>query len=95
MSTFSHILFVSALLCTAPLLDAQTMRFDFGSETTEPGYTAVTSQTTYSDALGYGFEPGTALTDVSRKKGSSLPATTSPPLNPSASASGCLKATTR
>ena len=72
MSTFSRFLLLLALLCAAPILNAQPLRFDFGSETAEPGYTAVTAQTLYSDALGYGFEPGAAPTDVVRKKGSAL-----------------------
>ena len=72
MSTISRILLFSMLLCAAPQLNAQTVRFDFGSGPAADGYTAVTAQTLYSDALGYGFEPGVTLTDVTRKKGTPL-----------------------
>ena len=52
MSTISRILLFSMLLCAAPQLNAQTVRFDFGSGPAADGYTAVTAQTLYSDALG-------------------------------------------
>lgn len=65
-------LLFAVLLGAAPLLGAQTLRFDFGSAAAADGYTAVTAQTRYSDELGYGFEPGTSPTDVVRQKGTAL-----------------------
>ena len=63
---------LSALLGSALRMDAQPLRFDFGPDAVEAGYTAVTPQTLYSEALGYGFEPGPALSGVVRKKGTAL-----------------------
>ena len=51
---------------------AQTLRYDFGAGPAADGWTAVTAQTLYSEESGYGFEPGTAPTEVLRKKGSEL-----------------------
>ena len=69
--------------CIIPLLAAfaltfslpvfsQPMRYDFGSGPVADGWTAVTAQTLYSEESGYGFEPGTAPTEVLRKKGTEL-----------------------
>lgn len=41
-------------------------RFDFGPGATAPGYTAVTADTVYTPARGYGFEPGAVITGVDR-----------------------------
>ena len=64
------------LLCltiaASTLLQAQTLRYDFGSGPAADGWTAVTAQTLYSEASGYGLEPGTAPTEVLRKKGTEL-----------------------
>jgi lysophospholipase L1-like esterase len=40
--------------------------FDFGSGKARPGYILVTPTTTYTDALGYGFEPGSTVQVVDR-----------------------------
>ncbi|MCR4824490.1 MAG: hypothetical protein K5849_03935 [Bacteroidales bacterium] len=61
-----------ALMAAAPAASAQTCRFDFGAAETADGFTPVTAATLYSDALGYGFEPGAAVTEVTRKKGTAL-----------------------
>ena len=50
------------LACSTTALSAQTCRFDFGASAPAEGYIPVSSLTRYSDALGYGFEPGTTLT---------------------------------
>ena len=60
------------LACSTAALSAQTCRFDFGASAPAEGYIPVSSLTRYSDALGYGFEPGTTLTEVLRKKGTDL-----------------------
>jgi lysophospholipase L1-like esterase len=41
-------------------------RFDFGPGAVADGYTAVTADTAYTSARGYGFEPGAALTGIDR-----------------------------
>ncbi len=66
------LIILSALLGSALRMDAQALRFDFGPDAVEAGYTAVTPQTLYSEALGYGFEPGPSLSGVTRKKGTAL-----------------------
>ena len=53
---------------------AQMCRFDFGSAVAAEGYTAVSAATLYSDALGFGFEPGYTPSEVVRKKGTALTA---------------------
>src|SRR5271157_3323159 len=53
-----------AFLCAAARAQPPT-KFDFGTGAAAPGYTKVTPTTTYSTALGYGFEGGT-VTAVSR-----------------------------
>lgn len=50
----------------------QHYRFDFGSAAAADGYLPVSAQTLFSDALGYGFEAGAALTEVVRSRGSAL-----------------------
>lgn len=63
------LLLLPALSLTA---QAQVFRFDFGSGEAAEGYVPVTAGTLYSEAAGYGFEPGAAVTDVVRKKGDPL-----------------------
>ncbi len=41
-------------------------RFDFGPGAVAAGYAAVTADTTYTSARGYGFEPGAVITGVDR-----------------------------
>ena len=53
-----------AFLCATVEAQPPT-KFDFGTGAAAPGYTKVTPTTTYSTALGYGFEGGT-VTAVSR-----------------------------
>ena len=72
LRSFHHLLLPAWLCLAAPLAGAQALRFDFGSAEAADGWTAVTSQTLYDEARGYGFEPGAAPTDVVRKKGTAL-----------------------
>lgn len=58
--------------CVAVPVHAQSCKFDFGSAEAADGYTAVTADVLYSDALGYGFEPGGGAVDVVNKKGTAL-----------------------
>ena len=53
-------------------LSAQTLRFDFGSGETMPGFTGVSASAVYSDETGYGFEPDGVPADVLNKKGTAL-----------------------
>jgi len=48
-------------------ISAQTLRFDFGNGKAAKGFTAVTANAMYSDAAGFGFEPGAVITAVLRK----------------------------
>jgi hypothetical protein len=43
------------------------LRFDFGNGKAAKGFTAVTANAMYSDAAGFGFEPGAVITAVLRK----------------------------
>ena len=73
MDRISRFLTISCLLLgSAGLLRAQACRFDFGTGASADGWTPVSAATLYSDALGYGFEPGPALTEVTRRKGDAL-----------------------
>ncbi len=63
---------LSGLLFLSLSAQGQTCRFDFGSAATAEGYTAVSAQTLYSDELGYGFEPGSQVSELSRRKGNAL-----------------------
>ena len=66
-------MFALAAVLTAALAQAQdACRFDFGSAVAAEGYTAVSAATLYSDALGFGFEPGYTPAEVVRKKGTAL-----------------------
>ena len=64
---------VLAACLAGALAQAQdACRFDFGSAVAAEGYTAVSAATLYSDALGFGFEPGYTPSEVVRKKGTAL-----------------------
>ena len=64
---------VLAACLAGALAQAQdACRFDFGSAVAADGYTAVSAATLYSDALGFGFEPGYTPSEVVRKKGTAL-----------------------
>ena len=52
--------------------EKKAITFDFGSLEAAEGAIPVTAATTYSAALGYGFEPGATVTDVVRKKGDAM-----------------------
>lgn len=52
--------------------ETKALTFDFGSLEAAEGAIPVTAATTYSAALGYGFEPGATVTDVVRKKGDAM-----------------------
>ena len=58
-------LLAAALVLTAPLAVAQTVKtrfkFDFGRAKAAPGYVRVPADTVYSKERGYGFEPGSAI----------------------------------
>jgi lysophospholipase L1-like esterase len=49
---------------------AQQLHFDFGPTKSETGYKRVRSDTFYSTASGYGFEPGATVSCLERKAGS-------------------------
>ena len=52
----------SALLLLATgALSAQSFKFDFGAGKPAEGYTKVAPNAVYSDARGYGFEPGAVI----------------------------------
>lgn len=46
-------------------------RYDFGAKTS-PGSISINASTAYSDAAGYGFEPGSSVTNVSRSSKNAL-----------------------
>jgi lysophospholipase L1-like esterase len=51
---------------------ADLYQFHFGPGAAPPGYLQVLPTTAYSDATGYGFEPGAKLTAVERNAGDAL-----------------------
>jgi lysophospholipase L1-like esterase len=56
---------IAALCVLAPMAMGQektSFKFDFGNEKTKPGWIQISPTNVYSDAAGYGFEPGAALT---------------------------------
>lgn len=66
------IFFALCAVCT--MSHAQTLRFDFGptqNQEVAEGFVGVGSAL-YSDDLGYGFEPGVLISEVSHKKGDAL-----------------------
>ncbi len=64
---FRQILILLLLGNTALNVQAQNFRFDFGNGALENGYTAVLPSDEYSDAKGFGFEPGASVTVISCK----------------------------
>lgn len=68
----ARFLFLAIALASTVSAGAQTFKFDFGSAKAANGYTPVTSATAYSDELGYGFDPGSTITDVTRRRGNAL-----------------------
>ncbi len=62
---------IAAIAALSPVRGADpapptSFKFDFGSGAVAPGYTAVTPDLAYSDARGFGFEPGPPATAVDR-----------------------------
>jgi lysophospholipase L1-like esterase len=53
---------------SSPLI-SQTFRFDFGNGPAVEGYTKISTNSWYSAATGYGFEPSAVLQAVARKTG--------------------------
>lgn len=51
---------------------SQSLNFDFGPGRVAPGYTQVLQTTTYSEELGYGFEPNSGVSCVDRGGGDAL-----------------------
>ncbi len=49
------------ILLIAAALQAQSLKFDFGSGKPAEGYTTVSPSAIYSDSRGYGFEPGASI----------------------------------
>ena len=65
----------AALLLISPAVIAQqktSFKFDFGEATAAKGYTAVTPQTIYTDASGFGFLNGADCKAVTRNKKSNI-----------------------
>lgn len=62
-----HLLILSAFGARAA--ETPLYRFDFGPGPVAPGFVQVLPTTIYSDATGYGFEPGANLTGVDRGGG--------------------------
>jgi len=50
------------LLAASPLLAQTGGKYDFSSAQPQPGWTHVAPENVYSDAAGYGFEPGASVT---------------------------------
>lgn len=66
-----QLLFLAAAIICCIAVTAQqkaNYKFDFGSTAAAKGYTAVTPQTIYTDAAGYGFINSTGITTVVRNK---------------------------
>jgi lysophospholipase L1-like esterase len=53
---------VAAQVAPAPQAPPVHLKFDFSTGTVKPGYTLVAPTAIYSDAAGYGFEPGAQVT---------------------------------
>jgi len=64
---FRQIILVLPLGLSITLAQAQSFRFDFGNGKVKNGYSAVLPTDAYSDAKGFGFEPGALLTAETRK----------------------------
>ena len=66
ISRTALVIAISSIVLNSAVIHSQVpAKFDFGTGTAATGYTKVTPTTTYSTALGYGFEGGT-VTAVSR-----------------------------
>jgi lysophospholipase L1-like esterase len=52
--------------------DSAVFKFDFGPGPAAPGYVQVLPTTVYTDATGYGFEPGAQVTGIDRGGGDPL-----------------------
>lgn len=74
MKKIENLLSVAFFCCLSAgyALSAQTVKFDFGSGPVQDGYVQVNSSTVYSEATGYGFEPGAVVSDVLNRKGNAL-----------------------
>jgi lysophospholipase L1-like esterase len=67
--TRTYVATIATLLCTARwqmAATSTTLRFDFGNGQPAPGYIKITPITRYTDQLGYGLEPGSAVESVDR-----------------------------
>ncbi|MFN0110359.1 MAG: rhamnogalacturonan acetylesterase [Blastocatellia bacterium] len=58
----------ACIVNSATLAQTTVARFDFGPGKVAPGYTQILPTTIYSKELGYGFEPGAALTGFDHGK---------------------------
>src|SRR5262245_7232097 len=79
VSTFPKLVFLTIVLmvfCNLHLTFAQSAptvaKFDFGPGKVAPGYKQVLADTLYSKEIGYGFEPGSNVTCVSRSPSKGL-----------------------
>src|SRR6266446_2027472 len=64
LTTFARLLVAAATVMFAPPLFAEEpgrLQFDFGGERSRSGFTRVAPEVIYSNAIGYGFEPGASL----------------------------------
>lgn len=62
-----QLIFVIVLLAVKYAAGQQTsFKFDFGAERTVPGYIKITPASNYDERVGYGFAPGSLLTEVDR-----------------------------
>jgi lysophospholipase L1-like esterase len=68
----SAVCFLAASTCVAQPAGT-SFKFDFGSGKAAPGYLNVPPDTSYTDELGYGFEPGASLTALGRGIATSKP----------------------
>ena len=65
----TEFVFVAALFCTSANAQVKTnFKFDFGTDAAAAGYTAVTPQTIYTDATGFGFVNSTDIKAIARNK---------------------------
>ncbi len=63
---------LAPLVSAAQSMPATSFKFQFGATKAAPGYTLVPTTAVYSREAGYGFEPGTAVTAVTRDTGDAL-----------------------
>lgn len=54
--------------CAVTAQQKSSFKFDFGTTVTAKGYTVITPQTIYTDAVGYGFINSTSIQAVTRNK---------------------------